>query len=462
MRVLITNSLVLAAISLAPAASAAPYTATTTSSVDTLEAHPNSTAFAQNSGPSYVPSTLRPYGRTLNLLRSTSLLDARRDEIIHVQSLYDHSSPFGDVFGPVADLFGTIGMNTISDKMPFTDAQKAVLDQLHDVLNDAAGSVIAQLSPNRPLSSLSSRSLEDRQVANPLSTLGSLSVLSNSLARVSDLFSSVGIPSNPTTPMNDVQKQVIATLQTAIINAVREALDGVSRTGVSPFNHQGRSIEERSLDKIVSIIDQSPLNFVLGPVTTAIGSLGILNGTPLDDAKIQAMSRLQAAVAKAVQEIETDTATVHIAQAREEHDYRDHHDEYRGPHKDDHDPHDQDGNRGKPQDEHKDHDKSSDEHEEPGKPWEEHKDANWSHDAHKDDHRPRDVHKEPHDAHKDGHNSPDDHDDHGTHRGGDHCREPRDGQWADRHRWHDCKPHHKDGDEDSSLIKINLGHSHHH
>ena len=344
-------------------------------------------------------------------------------------------------------------MNTISDKIPLTDAQKVVLDQLHDVLNDAAGSVIAQFPPNRPLSSLSSRSLEDRQVANPLSTLGSLSVLSNSLARVSDLFSSVGIPSNPTTPMNEVQKRIIAKLQTAIINTVQEALNDVPKTGVLPFNHPGRSIEERSLDNIVAMINQSPVGSVLGPVTSAIDLFGILNGTPLDDAKIQAMSRLQAAVAKAVQEIETNTATVHIEHAREEHGHRDHHDEHRGSHKDDHNPQDQDEDHGKPHDEHKDRDKSWEEHQESGKPWEEHKDAKWSRDVHKDDHKP-------YDAHKDGHKSPDDHDDHGAHQEGDHCRKPRDGQRADKHQWHDCK-HHKDGDEDSSLIKINLGHSHH-
>ncbi|KAF9651406.1 hypothetical protein BDM02DRAFT_3110857 [Thelephora ganbajun] len=71
MRVLITNSLVLAAISLAPSASAAPYT-TTTSSVESYESYPNSTAIAQDSGPSSVPSMFCPYGRTIHLSRPTS------------------------------------------------------------------------------------------------------------------------------------------------------------------------------------------------------------------------------------------------------------------------------------------------------------------------------------------------------------------------------------------------------
>jgi hypothetical protein len=454
MRVLITNSLVLAAISLAPAASAAPYT-TTTSGVDTLEAHPNSTVFAQNSGPSSIPSMLYPYGRILNLSRPTSPLDARRDEIIRVQSLYDHSSPFGDVFGPVAKLFGNIGMNTISDEMPLSDAQKVVLDKLHDALNDAAGGVMAQFPASRPLSSLSSRSLEDHQLPNPLSTVGSLSLLSDSLSRVSDFLSSVGIPSNPATPMDDRQKQIVANIQNAIIDAVGNAVAGAPRPGVSPFSHKDRSIEERSLDSIASLIDQSTVGPVLKPITSIIASLGISDGRPLNDAKMQAMSQLQAAVAKAVEDIETNTATVHIQHTREDQDHRDHHDEHRAPHKDDHNPHDQDGDRRKPHGEHKDHDKSWDEHQEPGKPWEERKDAKWFRDADKDDHRLHDVRKDdykPHGAHEDGHKSPDDHDDHGPHQEGDHCRE--------HGQWHDCK-HHKDGDEDSSLIKINLGHSHH-
>ena len=63
MRVLITNSLVLAAISLAPSVSAAPYT--TTSSVDSYDSDPNLTMLVQDSGPSSVPSTLYPYGRMI-------------------------------------------------------------------------------------------------------------------------------------------------------------------------------------------------------------------------------------------------------------------------------------------------------------------------------------------------------------------------------------------------------------
>ena len=64
MRVLITNSLVLAAISLAPAVAAAPYAG---SSVDSYESYPNSTALAQGSDPSSVPSMLFPYRRAIRL-----------------------------------------------------------------------------------------------------------------------------------------------------------------------------------------------------------------------------------------------------------------------------------------------------------------------------------------------------------------------------------------------------------
>ena len=448
MRVLITNSLVLAAISLAPSASAAPYT---TSSVEAYESYPNSTALAQESGPSSVPSMLHPYGRTLNLSHLTSPLDVRRDEVIHVQSLYD-GSPFGDVFGPVAHFFDTIGMNTISNTIPLTDAQQAVLDQLHNALNGAADSVIARLPANHPLSPLSSRSLEDRQIPNPFSTLGSLPGLGNSpIPGLSNLLSSIGIGVNPTAaPLTDLQKQVVAKLQTAISNAVEDVAANVPRFSVLPLSHQARSVEERSLGAIVSTISQVPaLSSALWPVTDLIGSLGILDGTPLDDVQKEALSKLQAAIAEAVKNIQTRAQTVHIEHTRGEHGHWDHHDHQNDPHRDDHrshdnhrDPHSDDHHS---HDEHKDRDKSWDEHKESGKSWDEHKDQNRPrdahkpHDVHRDDHRPHHVHK-------------DDHDVQNAHREGDRCRGPRDGQWDD------CK-HHKDGkerDEDPSLLKISL------
>jgi len=455
MRVLITNSLVLAAISLAPSASAAPYS---TSSVDAYESYPNSTMPAQEAGPSSVPSMLYPYGRTLNFSRFTSPLDARRDEVIHVQSLYD-GSPFGDVFGPVAHFFDTVGMNTISDNIP--DAQKVILDQLHNALNDAAESVITHLPANHPLSPLSSRSLEDRQVPNPFSTLGSLPGLGN-ITPLSDLLSHIGIGPNPTTPLTDLQKQVIAKLETAISNAVGNVaadVPSVPRLGVLPFSHQARSVEERSLGDIFSMIGQVPaLDSALRPATNLIASLGILDGTPLDDVQKEALSRLQAAIAVAVQDIETHAHTVHIEHTRRDHGHWDHHDHHHDSHSDDHHSHD----------EHKDRDKSWDDHKEPGKSWDEHKDENRArdahkpHDVHRDDHGPHHVHKDDHDVHWDDHKPHHVHKDgqdvQNAHREGDRCREPRDGQWDD------CK-HHEDGkdkDDDPSLLKISLGHSHHH
>jgi len=464
MRVLITNSLVLAAISLAPSASAAPYT---TSSVDAYEPYSNSTVPAQESGPSSVPSMLYPYGRTLTLSRLASPLGVRRDEIIHVQSLYD-GSPFGDVFGPVAHFFDTIGMNTISDNMPLTETQKADLDQLHQALNDAAGSVIAHLPATNPLSPLSSRSLEDRQLPNPLSTLGSLPNLGNSLAPISDFLSSAGIEANPTTPLTDFQKQVIAKVLAAINTAVQNVAVNDPRLSVMPFNHQARSVEERSLENILSTVGgDSLLSSVLRPVTDLIGSLNVLDGTPLDGVQKEALSELQAAIAEAVENIEPRAHTVHIEHTRGEHEHWDHHDNHQDPHGDDH----------HSQDEHKDRDKSLDEHKEPGKPLDKHKESGKPSDEPKESGKPLDEHKEsskpsdkqkesgkPLDEHKDENKprdtpkSPDVHkDDHDAHRGGDRCRESRDGQRDD------CK-HHKDGkdrDEDSSLLKIGPGQSHH-
>ena len=435
MRVLITNSLVLAAISLAPSASAAPYTTTATSSIDAYESYPNSTALAQESGPSSAPSTLCPYRRSFNLSRPTSPTDVRRDEIIHVQSLYD-GSPFGNVFGPVANLFGTIGMNAISESIPLTEDQKTVLEQLHDALKDAAGSVLVHIPAGHPVSPLSSRSLEDRQIQNPLATLGSLPVLpGNTLAPLSDLLATVGIGKSPTTPLTDLQKEVIAKLQAAISNVVGDVTASVPKLAILPLGHQARSVEERSLGNIITAIDRVPfLSSALSPILSVINSIGVTDGTPLDDFQKQALSELHAAVSVVVEDIKAHASTVHIEHTREEHEHWDHHDH--DPHRDDH--------------------RSHDEHKDRGKPWDEHKESGKSWDEHKDDTRPRDAHKdldEPHDTHKDDQKL------HGAHKDGhsDRCQEPRDGQSDD------CK-HHKDGkdrDEDSSLLKISLGHQHH-
>ena len=419
MRVLITNSLVLAAISLAPAVSAAPYAAT--SSVDSYDSYPNATVLSQDSGPSSAPGMLYPYGRITTFSHSASSLGVRRDEVIHVQSLYD-ASPFGRIFGPVADLFGTIGMNTISDSIPLTEAQKTVLDQLHNALDGAAGNVIAQLPANLPLSSLSSRSLEDRELVNPLALLGP------ALDPVSDLLSAVGLGSNPAAPLTDLQKQVIAKLQTAIGNAVGDVTATVPvKLDALPFGHQSRSVEERSLPDILSAVTQvSVLSSVLKPVLGLINSLDIANGTPLNDGQKLVLSKLQEAIAEAAQNIQSRVAPVHIEHAREEHEHLDHH----------HDPHRDD----------RSHD--------------EHKADRKFHDAHKDDHKPQDVHKADHkspDAHKEDHKVQ------SANREGDHCREPRDGQRDGGHKWDDCEYHEggKDRDGDSPLLKINLGHSHH-
>ena len=412
MRVLITNSLVLAAISLAPSASAAPYT--TASSVESYDSYPNTTTVAQESGPSSVPSMLYPYGRTITLSHRTSPLDVRRDDVIQVQSLYD-ASPFGSIFGPVAALFGTVGMNTISDSMPLTEAQKVVLDQLHDALHDAAGTVIAHLPADLPISPLSPRSLEDRQLVNPLATLASLPILTP-LDSVSDLLKGLGIGPNPSS-LTEAQKQVIARLQAAISNAVGDVTANVPvKLDVLPFSHQSRSVEGRSLTDVVSLVNQVPVvSSVLSPILDLISSIGVTNGTPLSDAQKLVLSKLQDAVAVAAQNIESHVPTVHIEHAREEHE-RWAHDDHHDPHGDDH----------------------------------------RSHDAHRDDHK--DGHK-PQDVHKDGHESPDMRkEDHGV-RGAD--REPRDRQKDERHGREDWK-HHKDGndrDGEPSLLGINLGHS---
>ena len=442
MRVLITNSLVLAAISLVPSASAAPYT--TTSSVDSYDSYPNSTVLAQESGPSSVPSMLYPYRHTLNLSRSRPALplDVRRDEIIHVQSLYD-GSPFGNVFGPVADLFGTIGMNTISDSIPLTEAQKTVLDQLHDALNGATSNVIAHLPATHLLSPLSSRSLEDHQVPNPLATLGSLPVLGDTLAPVLDFLSSVEIGTDPTATLTDDQKLLIAKLRTAIHDAVA-TVTSTARGAIAVIS-KPRSLEERSLEDVMAIINQVPiLSSALSPVTTLIHSLGFTNGLPPDDVQKLALARLQAEIAKVTQNIEASLPSVHIEHTREEHEHWDHH-HHHGSHREEHDSHDS----------HKDHDKSWDEHKGHGKSWGERKDDDRSRDVRKD-------YNKPHDTHEDGHKSPDVHkdDDHNpqnANQAGDRCREPRDGQWGDCRHFKDGK----DRDEDPSLLKISLGHAHH-
>jgi len=427
MRVLITNSLVLAAISLAPSASAAPYTAT--SSVDSYGSYSNSTALAQGPGPSSVPSTLYPCGCTLGLSRPVSPLDVQNGEVVHLQSMYGDDA-FGNTFGRVADLFRTIGMNTISEGIPITEVQK-VLDQLRDELDDAADRVVPA---DRPTSPLPSRSLEDRQSVNPLATLHNLPGLGAALDTVLNLLK------NPTTPLTDLQKQVIAEFQSTIDVAANVPV----KPEVLPLGHQSRSVEESSQENTLSSFEGvSDLDSDLSSVTRLIDSLGVTNGNPLDDFQKQKLSELQAAIAKVTQNVKARVPPVHTEHAREDHEDWDHHDH--DPHRDAHRPHDQ----------HKDDDK----------PWEAHKDDNRSRDVHEDDNKPHDAHKDdqqPHDVHKGGRKSPDvhkeDHSVHSANREGYRCREPREGQRNERHKWDDCT-HRKNGqdrDGDSSLLKINL------
>ncbi|KAF9651405.1 hypothetical protein BDM02DRAFT_3110856 [Thelephora ganbajun] len=320
-------------------------------------------------------------------------------------------------------------MNTISDSIPLTEAQKTVLDQLHNALNDAAGNVIAHFPASHPLSPLSSRSLEDRQLVNPLATLNGFPPLANSLDRASDLLSAFGIGANPAVPLTDFQKQVVAKLTAAFNNAVGDVTADFPKSGVLPLNH-ARSVERRSLEDIISLINHvAPLSSALSPVISLLSSLGVTNGTPLDNVQKQALSRLEAVIAEVVQNLEAHGPTVHIEHTREEHEHWGHHELHRDGHHS-HDEH-------KHKDDHKPHDAHKD------------KDNNESRDAHQDGHRPQD-------AHKDDYKSPHVHEDHYV-QGGDresHHREgPRD----------ECR-HHKDGkdrNEDPSLLKISLGHSHH-
>jgi len=430
MRVLITNSLVLAAISLAPSASAAPYSAT--SSVDSYDSYPNSTTVAQDPGSSSVPSMLYPYGRTITLSRPTSPLDVRRGEVIHIESLYD-GSPFGNIFGPVADLFNSMGMPTISESTPLTEAQKLVLGQLGNALNGAAGSVIAHLPPNLPLP-ISPRSLEDREIPDPLAVISGIPLAGGILAPILDLLSSAGLGSNSATSLTDNQKQLVDMLQTAISNAVGTVAANIPvAPNVLPLSHQSRSIEERSLEDIISLVRNAPvIGRPLAPVIDLINSIGILNGVPLSDAQKLVLSTLQQTIAEAAKNVQSSVPSVHTEHAREEPEpwTRDHRND---PHMDDHHSHD------------------------------DRKDDHWSQDAREDGHRSPDVHEDGHkspDVREDGHRSSDvrkeDHDAQRTDRGGNRCREPRDGQ---RDEWDDWR-HRGDGKDrdEESLLKISLGH----
>ena len=414
MRVLITNSLLLAAISLVPSASAAPQL--TASSVDPFEAHIVPTALAQDPGAPSVPSMLYPYGRTIHLSHRTLPLDVRRDEVIHVESLYDES-PFGNIFGPLARAFDIMGMNAFSENMPLTEAQKTFLDTLRDNLGVATDNVVARLPAKLPLSPLPSRSLEDHQFGNPLTCASSLSVLGDPFARLSQFVSSV-VGANPPDTLTDAKKQAIAKIQAAIDNGILDASDVLKLTAGLPLNH-ARSVEQGSLENLFAKLRGVPLlGTTLQPVTDFVEELGVLgaaDGSHLSDIQKQGISEIQAAVAKVAQMMEDRVPDVHIQHTREEHQRWDHND---------HQPH------------------------------HEHNPGDHSRDAHKDDQNPRDQSK-------DRHMSPDtrteDRSAHGHGREGDHCWEPRDGQW----RKSDNCGHHNDGKDwrgDSSLLNINLGH----
>ena len=522
MRVLITNSLVLAAISLAPSVSAAPYTPT--SAVGFHEHFPNSTVFNQVPGTSPVPSTLHRNGRTIEL--SHPRLDFRRDEVIHVESLYD-STTSGNFFKPVADLFKNIGMNVMSDNPPPTE--KALLTKLHDELDN----FVTELSPPVP------RSLEGIQTVDLPAPLNSLSVLGAPLFRIVDLLTPPGIEGDPTASLTDRQKQLAEKLRTVLGTVLEDVGTGIPSPGALPLNNP-RSFEERSLESIVSDITRvSFLDWALAPVTGFMSTHGLTDGNPLDDAKKALLSKVQAGVVKVVQKIQDGSNTVRIQHNREEHEHLDHDDQHHDPHRDDHHSHDEhkyDGESGedndkprqrqkgdgKPHDAHKDGREhpairaqqpeshsdgrhSHGEHEHDGKHSE---DSNWSrhgqkddgepHDAHKDsrespairahqpeshndDHHSHDEHKhdgkhsedsnrsrhgqeddgEPHDSHKDGHESP------AVRTEDRHTHGPnREGGRCQQPRdgqWDDCRHHHdgKDRNEGSSLLKLSLGGSHH-
>ena len=421
MRVLITNSLVLAAISLAPSASAAPFT--TSSSVDSYDSYPNST-LAQDSGSSSVPSMLYPYGRTITLSRPTSPLDVRRDEVIDAEPPYDESS-FGGSFRSIADLFNSMGMDAGPDKTSPAEVPKTVLDQLHGAPSDKVGTVLAPLPADLPVSPPSPRSLEDRQIPDPLALLGSLPLLGNIILPVKDLITSMRLGAGPVT---DTQKQLFDKLQTEIKNVVGGVAAKVP-VDVLPFGHQSRSVEERSLEGVSPPISPpiSPpvgsvpaLSSVLSPIAALLGSLGPTDGSPMNEAQKLVLSRLQNPIAEVVKNFKDRVPSVHIEHARGEAENwaQDRHND---PHKDDHRSHDAHGDR---------------------------KDGPGPQDVREDGHRSPDVRKEDRDAQR-------------TDRGGNRCREPRDGQRDERDRWDDWR-HHGDGkgrDEDSSLLKINLGHS---
>ena len=401
MRVLTTNSLILAAITLAPSVSAAPHTG---SSVDSYESYSNLAALAQDPGPSSIPSMLYTYGQTINLSRHAPHLDVRRDEAISAESLYD-TSPFGTVFKPIADLFNNIGMNSISSDMPLTEEQEKVLGTLHEKLVDA----VSRMPSGLPLPAPASRSLQENQLVDPPAPLDNLNVVGDPITRLLQTFTTLGIEENPTTPLNDVQKSFIQKLGTAIDNVVQDATSVVPKPDVMPLDH-ARAVEERSLQNIIANIGEVPfISLVLGPVTGLLRSLGIMDGEPLNDVQKQALSKVEDKIAEAVQKAKEEASTVHIEHTREEHEDCDHHD------------------------------------------------GHHSHDEHKRD-------SEPHGAHKNSHKFPDtqseDRHTDGSDKGGDHCREPRDRQWDGGD---DCGRYNngKDRNEGSSLLKISLGNSRH-
>lgn len=383
MRVLTTNSLILAAISLVPSVSAAPHTG---SSVDSYS---NLAALAQDPGPSSIPNV-------------------RRDEVISAESLY--GSSFEGVFGPVADLFKTIGMNSISNDMPLTEEQEKVLGALHERLDDA----VSHMSPHLPLSAPASRSLQENQLVDPPAPLNSLYVMGDRITRLLQVIATLNIQENPTTPLSDVQKNFIQKFGTAIDDVVQDVTSFVPKPDVMPLDH-AHSVQKRSLQNLIPNIGSVPLiGSVLERITGLLRSSSIMDGGPLNDVQEQALlSKVKAEVIEAVQkvkeEFKEEVSTVHIEHTREEHEDCDHHDDHH------------------------------------------------SHDEHKRD-------SKPHGAHRNSHKSPDtqseDRHTHGSDRGGDHCREPRDGYWDERE---DCGHHNngKDRNEDSSLLKISLGNSRH-
>ncbi|KAF9778145.1 hypothetical protein BJ322DRAFT_1093273 [Thelephora terrestris] len=461
MRVSITNALVLTAIYLVSFVSGAPHAG---SSVDSNESYPNSTTVAQGSGTSSSPN-------------------APRDEAFSVESFYDNGAS-KHFFEPLADFFKNIGVNTMSDHMPPTEEQniplsqeqKADIGQLHQVLSGVVKDVTSDLRSNIPVSPPVSRSLGDAQLVNLPASCDIPPVLGETVVHLSQTLMAMGIGKDPTTPLTDVQKQMVAKIKVAIGDIVKGVAANAPEHGALPlpFNH-ARSVPE--LPQGINALTD-PVKFLdtlLDPLRNLVD--GATQGKlPVEKAQ-EMLSRFDTAITEANRKVmDRDSAsTVHIQNTREEHERWDHHhDQHRDGHHDQH----MDDHHDKHMDEHHDqrmvdhhvhHELHRDEHHHDHH--EPHRDHHQSHDNQEHDNKSWEAHKgddksggaqqddgNTHNAREDGRKSPDAHSKdrhaHSPGRDGDHCRGSRD----------ECKHHHDDGKdrkEDPALLKISLGNSHH-